>query len=107
MRARKDEGCCRGRNWTAGAGGAGVAILEIDPGNCQTLSTTLYGDVQDETAVAAATDGADLYVASELRSSSSVEGNSVGQNDFMLLLYTIESTGRLWRSTSSQAARAP
>jgi hypothetical protein len=71
-----------------GAGGADAVILEIDPANGDTLSTTLFGDAQDDMANGVATDGTDLYVVGESRSFT-VGGNAVGQNDLMLLRFTL------------------
>jgi hypothetical protein len=73
----------------AGSGGADMVILEIDPGTGATLSTTYYGGTLDDFARGAATDGTDLYVAGESRSFASAEGNIVGQNDMVLLRYSI------------------
>ena len=72
-----------------GSGGADMVILEIDPGTGAALSTTYYGGLLDDFARGATTDGVDLYVAGESRSSASVEGNSVGENDMVLLRYSI------------------
>jgi N-acetylneuraminic acid mutarotase len=71
-----------------GAGGTDMAILEIDPATGDTLSETLYGGPQDDVANGVATDGTDLYVVGESRSFAQ-GGNAVGQNDIVLLRYTI------------------
>lgn len=74
---------------SSGAGGVDAAILEIDPATGATISTSLFGGSQDDLANGTATDGTDLYVVGETRSFASVEGNAVGQNDGMLLRYTL------------------
>ncbi len=74
-----------------GAGGFDAAILEIDPSTGNTLSTTLFGGALDDKANGVATDGTDLFVVGESRSFASADGNLVGQNDLMLLRYTITS----------------
>jgi hypothetical protein len=74
---------------SSGAGGADAVILEIDPATGATISTNLFGGAQDDLAHGTATDGTDLYVVGETRSFASVEGNVVGQNDVMLLRYTL------------------
>lgn len=76
---------------SSGAGGFDVVILEINPGDGTILSTTLFGGTQDDKANGIATDGFDLYVGGESRSFGSSAGNQVGQNDLMLLKYTLES----------------
>jgi hypothetical protein len=74
---------------SSGSGGADVVLLEIDPDTGATLSTTLYGGAQDDQANGIATDGTNLYVVGESRSFASAEGNAVGQNDVLLLCYTL------------------
>jgi hypothetical protein len=74
---------------TGGPGGADMVILEIDPGTGAVLSTTYYGGLLDDFARGATTDGIDLYVAGESRSFASVEGNNGGENDMVLLRYSI------------------
>jgi hypothetical protein len=76
-----------GSTKSAGAGGADAVILEIDPVTGNTLSTTLFGGAQDDSAKGAATDGTYLYVVGESRSFASPTGNVVGQNDAMLLQF--------------------
>jgi len=73
----------------SGAGGADAVILEIDPATGATISTSLFGGAEDDLANGTATDGADLYVVGQSRSFASAEGNVVGQNDVMLLRYTL------------------
>jgi cysteine-rich repeat protein len=77
-----------GYTQSSGAGGADSVVLEIDPATGVTLSTTLFGGPLDDRAYGTATDGTDLYVVGESRSFASTEGNTVGQNDVMLLRYT-------------------
>src|SRR5207249_4464136 len=71
------------------AGGADAVILEIDPATGVTLSTTLYGGVMDDSANGVAAAGTDLYVVGESRSFATPEGNLVGQNDGILLRYSL------------------
>lgn len=71
-----------------GAGGYDAVILEVDPANGDILSTTLFGGEQDDKANGVATDGTDLYVVGESRSFAE-GGNTVGQNDLMILRYTL------------------
>jgi hypothetical protein len=71
-----------------GAGGADAVLLEIDPANGNILSTTLYGGTQDDFANGVATDGTDLYIVGESRSFTA-GGNGAGQNDVMLLHYSL------------------
>jgi hypothetical protein len=77
-----------GLTTSQGSGGRDIAILEIDPSTGNTLSTTIYGGVNDDAAYGAATDGTDLYVVGTSNSFASVEGNVAGQNDVVLLRYT-------------------
>ena len=77
-----------GYTMSQGAGGADAVILEINPANGATLSTSLYGGELDDFANGAATDGTDLYVVGESRSFT-LEGNLVGQNDGILLRYSL------------------
>jgi parallel beta-helix repeat protein len=77
---------------SSGAGGKDVVILEIDPTNGDTLNTTLYGGAQDDQANGAASDGTYLYVVGESRSFASGAGNLVGQNDAMLLQFTLDNS---------------
>ncbi len=72
-----------------GSGGADAVILEIDTVTGGALSTTLYGGALDDIASGAATDGVDLYVVGESRSFASAAGNAVGQDDVMLLRYSL------------------
>ena len=72
-----------------GSGGFDAVVIELDPETGNVLSTTLFGGAQDDKANRVATDGTDLYVLGESRSFASVEGNAVGQNDLMLLRYTL------------------
>lgn len=74
---------------SGGAGLADAVIFEIDPATGDRLSTTLWGDTQDDIANATATDGTDLYVLGESKSFASGEGNLAGQNDVVLLRYSI------------------
>jgi hypothetical protein len=78
-----------GYTMSQGAGGADAVILEIDPATGATLSTSLYGGVMDDFANGVATDGTDLYVVGESRSFATPEGNLVGQNDGILLRYSL------------------
>src|SRR5207247_10057761 len=78
-----------GYTMSQGAGGADAIILEIDPATGATLSTSLYGGVMDDFAKGVATDGTDLYVVGESRSFATPEGNLVGQNDGILLRYSL------------------
>ena len=77
--------------WTkaAGAGGADVALLEIDPATGNTLSTTLYSGAYDDVASAVVTDGTDVYIIGESRSFSN-DGNTEGQDDLMVLQYRVK-----------------
>jgi len=79
-----------GHTKSEGGGDFDVVILEIDPATGTTLSTTLFGGALADMATGAATDGTDLYVVGESRSFASDDGNAVGQNDVMLLQYTLE-----------------
>lgn len=72
-----------------GAGGLDAVLLEIDPDTGDILSTTLFGDAQDDKANGVATDGMRLYVVGESKSFASAEGNVVGQNDGLVLEYTV------------------
>ena len=72
-----------------GAGGADAVVLEIDPETGNTLSTTLFGGAQDDMANGVSTDGTDLFVVGASKSFASAAGNTVGQNDLMLLRYTL------------------
>jgi hypothetical protein len=78
---------------SSGAGGDDSVVLEIDPATGATLSTTLFGGALDDKANGAATDGTDLYVVGESRSFASDQGNTVGENDVMLLRYNIGAGG--------------
>jgi hypothetical protein len=77
---------------SVGSGGMDAVVLEIDPETGNTLSTTLFGGAQDDKANGIATDGTDIYVIGESRSFASPAGNIIGQNDVMLLRYTLDST---------------
>ncbi len=72
-----------------GAGGKDAVVLEIDPNTGATLSKTLYGGAQDDQANGVASDGSDLYVAGESRSFAE-GGNQIGQNDGLLLHYSLQ-----------------
>ena len=74
-----------------GSGGADIVVMEIDPATGDVLSSTLFGGEQDDAATGAATDGVDLYVVGESRSFAE-GGNAVGENDLVLLRYTLEPT---------------
>jgi hypothetical protein len=78
-----------GYTYSLGSGrtDADVVVLEIDPATGATLSTTLFGGVQDDFANGAASDGTDLYVVGESRSFGTDEGNAVGESDALLLRY--------------------
>src|SRR5437867_5584359 len=78
-----------GYTMSQGAGGADAVILEIDPATGATLSTNLYGGAMDDFANGVSTDGTDLYVVGESRSFATPEGNLVGQNDGILLRYSL------------------
>lgn len=71
------------------SGGKDAVILEIDPVTGELISSTLWGGALDDVARGVATDGTDLYVVGESRSFASAAGNAVGQNDMMILRYTI------------------
>jgi len=71
-----------------GAGEEDAVIMEIDPSNGAIVSETLFGGVQNDKANGIATDGTDLYVVGESRSFSE-GGNSVGENDVILLHYSL------------------
>ncbi|HSB68895.1 MAG TPA: LamG-like jellyroll fold domain-containing protein, partial [Candidatus Methylomirabilis sp.] len=72
-----------------GAGGKDIAVLELSPTSGDTVVMTLHGGVQDDLASGAATDGVDLYVVGESKSYASAEGNTVGQNDVVILRYAL------------------
>jgi len=72
-----------------GAGGRDIVVLEIDPSTGNTINTALYGGASDDAAYGAATDGTDLYVVGYSNSFASPEGNLVGQNDAVLLRFTV------------------
>ena len=76
--------------WTgsAGAGGLDAVVLEIDPDTGDTLSTTLFGGAQDDRANGVVTDGARLFVVGESKSFAE-DGNVIGQNDVLLLTYSL------------------
>lgn len=74
---------------SSGAGGADAVILEIDLTTGATTAPILFGGAQDDFANGAAASGSDLYVVGESRSFASGEGNTVGQNDVMLLRYSV------------------
>lgn len=74
---------------SSGAGGADAVLLEIDPSTGATSTPILYGGAQDDFANGVSSNGSDLYVVGESRSFASVEGNAVGQNDVMLLRYSV------------------
>lgn len=69
-----------------GAGGSDAAVLEIDAVTGVVLDKALFGGAQNDVAQGAATDGTDLYVVGESRSFAQ-GGNTVGQNDVMLLRF--------------------
>ena len=77
--------------WTRdqSAGDTDAVLLEIDPATGATLSTTLHGGLYDDMASAVVTDGTDLYVIGESRSFGSNDGNVVGENDLVILRYSI------------------
>jgi hypothetical protein len=75
-----------------GTVGKDIVILEIDPSTGNTINTTLYGGAGDDTAYSAATDGTDLYVVGTSNSFATPEGNLLGQNDVVLLRYTVGPT---------------
>ncbi|MEK9139048.1 MAG: HYR domain-containing protein, partial [Bacteroidota bacterium] len=77
-----------GYTTSEGSGALDAVILEIDPANGSILSKTLFGGTQDDMAHKAATDGTDLYVVGESRSFAE-GGNVIGQNDIMLLRYSM------------------
>jgi hypothetical protein len=77
---------------SSGAGGADAVVMEIDPGTGSSSTPILFGGAQDDFANGAAASGADLYVVGESRSFASGEGNTVGQNDVMLLRYSVNQT---------------
>ena len=72
-----------------GAGGDDMVILEIHPSTGAVLSTDTYGGAQNDRANRVTTDGTELYVMGESRSFAQ-GGNSVGQNDAVLLRYNID-----------------
>ena len=76
---------------SSGAGGRDVVILEIDPASGNLLSTTLFGGAQDDLGNGIVTDGTNLYVVGESRSFAQ-GGNTVGQNDVLLLHYVVANT---------------
>ena len=73
---------------SSGNGGADGVILQIDPGTGDTLSTTLFGGAQED-FFKAVDIGSDLYVTGESRSFATADGNLVGQNDLVLVRYTL------------------
>ncbi|MEK9630101.1 MAG: kelch repeat-containing protein, partial [Nitrospinota bacterium] len=75
-----------------GAGGMDMVIFEIDPVNGGIISKTLYGGSQNDKANEAATDGVHLFVVGESRSFASPSGNQVGENEAVLLKYSIGGT---------------
>jgi hypothetical protein len=80
-----------GYTTSQGSGGAEAVILEIDPMTLDTLSTAIFGGAQDDKANGVATDGTYLYVVGESKSFAE-GGNAVGQNDVMVLRYTLTQT---------------
>ena len=74
-----------------GAGGFDGVLCEIDPRTGSLLSTVLIGGAQDDLANGVATDGTDLYVVGETRSSTS-GGNTAGQNDGFVARYVLGGT---------------
>jgi hypothetical protein len=74
---------------TMGAGGLDVLLVEFDPATGAIVSSTTYGGAQDDQANAIAADGAHLYLTGSSRSFASVDGNSVGQSDLVLLRYSV------------------
>lgn len=78
-----------GSTTTGTAGGADAVLLEIDPADGSTLSSTLFGGALDDFANGASTDGAAIFVVGESRSFASDEGNVVGDNEAFLLRYTL------------------
>jgi hypothetical protein len=81
-----------GSTTSQGAGGRDIVVLEIDPNTGSTTNTAIYGGANDDAAYGAATDGTDLYVVGYSNSFATPEGNQVGQNDVVLLRYTIGAT---------------
>lgn len=78
-----------GYTTSEGSGAADAVLLEIDPGTGSIVSKTLFGGSLDDIAHRITTDGTDLYVAGESRSFAG-GGNVVGQNDIMLLRYSMQ-----------------
>lgn len=62
--------------------------MEMDPATGVVLHKTLFGGANDDKASGAGTDGVDLYVVGESQSFAE-GGNAVGQNDVMLLRYSV------------------
>ncbi len=73
------------------AGGQDAVLMEIDPGTGSVLSTDLFGGTDDDIAHSIITDGVDLYVVGESRSFAAA-GNAFGQNDLMLLRYSLNTS---------------
>ena len=74
---------------SAGAGGSDGVLMEISTTSGDVLSTTYYGGAQDDALRGISSDGTDLYVVGESKSFASASGNAVGQNDLVLLRYTL------------------
>ena len=77
-----------GETDSTGAGGRDALLLEGDPATGAILAQTTYGGAQDDAGRGVVVSGADLFVAGESRSFAA-GGNTVGQNDVMLLQYSI------------------
>lgn len=74
-----------------GSGGADMVFFEFDPADGTVLSKTLWGGAQDDSANAVTTDGTALYVVGESKSYAA-GGNTVGQNDAVLLRVALPSS---------------
>ena len=72
-----------------GAGGYDSVLMEFDTETGALLSKSLYGGTLDDKGMGISTDGDSLYIAGESKSFASADGNSVGQNDVMVLEYDI------------------
>ncbi len=71
------------------AGGLDAVLVEMDPNTGAVLSTQRFGGPQDDLGQGVTVVGNDLYVIGESRSFASPAGNAVGQNDMLLLRYSL------------------
>ena len=73
-----------GRGDGSSLGGSDAMVVEFDPDNGSTLSTTYLGGAEDDAAVGAVVIANELWVAGTTRSYATDDGNAVGEADIAI-----------------------